>query len=251
MLLNELKDLTPEKLDSRIEALRLDSKVLGLEKKSWKYALHSQLLQCSFRFCNEAQKLSLDGNPGVSKSWFQLYMLYRFVNRPPTPVVLIVRQEGENKVTFFDLQQSRAFVTNNMRCLHILDYLKTEEVVYMMEPDSSIREPYTSDIKMLISASPDKRCFKEFVKRGASMLYMPVWKLEELQTIGADVYARTAPEERNVLLTQEEIKERYEHFGGIIRYVISTDNERIGVLKSSQDFALSRTQPFSGHLHIW
>ena len=32
-LLNELKDLTPEKLDSGIEALRLDSKVLGLEKK--------------------------------------------------------------------------------------------------------------------------------------------------------------------------------------------------------------------------
>ena len=75
------------------------------------------------------------------------------------------------------------------------------------------------------------------------MLYMPVWKLEELQTVGADVYARTAPEERNVLLTQEEIKERYKCFGGIIRYVISTDNERIGVLKSSQDSALSRTQP--------
>ena len=29
LLLNELKDLTPEKLDSGIEALRLDSKVLG------------------------------------------------------------------------------------------------------------------------------------------------------------------------------------------------------------------------------
>ena len=133
-------------------------------------------------------------------------MLYRFVNRPPTPVVLIFHQ-GENKVTFFDLQQSRAFVTNSMWCLHILDYLKTEKVVYMMEPDSSIREPYTLDIKTLISSSPDKRRFKEFVKRGASMLYMPVWKLEELQTVGADVYARTAPEERNILLTQEEIKE--------------------------------------------
>ena len=75
------------------------------------------------------------------------------------------------------------------------------------------------------------------------MLYMPVWKLEELQTVGADVYACTAPEERNVLLTQEEIKERYKRFGGIIRYIISTDNERFGVLKSSQDSALSHTQP--------
>ena len=42
-LLNDLKDLTPEKLASGIEVLRLNSKVLGLEK-----SLGNTLYICSF-----------------------------------------------------------------------------------------------------------------------------------------------------------------------------------------------------------
>ncbi len=62
----------------------------------------------------------------------------------------------------------------------------------MMEPNDLNCEPYVTDVKTFITASPDRSRYKEFAKRGACKLYMPVWTLEELLTVGADVYAHTA-----------------------------------------------------------
>ena len=70
-LLNELKDLTPEKLDSGIEALRLDSKVLGLEKKGLGNTLYIRSFYSAlFDSAMKHRNCVLTGNPGVSKSWF-------------------------------------------------------------------------------------------------------------------------------------------------------------------------------------
>ena len=81
-LLNALKDLTLEKLDSGIEALRLDSKVLGLEKSPGNTLYICSFYSALFDSVMKRRNCVLTGNPGVSKSWFQLYMLYRFINRP-------------------------------------------------------------------------------------------------------------------------------------------------------------------------
>ena len=56
----------------------------------------------------EQKHCILIGNPGISKSWFQLYMLYRFVNDTSKRIVNIVRQDGD-EVTLINLQQSKAF----------------------------------------------------------------------------------------------------------------------------------------------
>ena len=74
------------------------------------------------------------GNPGVSKSWFQWYILYSIMNRnlgpncygktePPT---VIVRQE-ENELTFYFPQHKRAYITDRLersilKCLNPLGF---------------------------------------------------------------------------------------------------------------------------------
>ena len=186
----------------------------------------------------------LIGNPGISKSWFQLYMLYRFVNDTSKRIVNIVRQDGD-EVTLINLQQGKAFTHSDKGGHYILNFLKPEEAFYIVEPGSSHNEPYRGrhTIKTCITASPDERRFKEFHKNGAVKLYMPVWKLEELHIVGKDVVANTKCERTKRMLTEQQIEERFRRFGGIIRYVISASDDYIKDMRSNQTSAISRTKP--------
>ena len=51
----------------------------------------------------------LIGNPGISKSWFQWYMIYRLANeKVPNPPKVIVHQTGASLLTFLFLQDNKA-----------------------------------------------------------------------------------------------------------------------------------------------
>ena len=105
-LLGNLKNLKKIPLDGGVEALRIEvpfSK--GLQGNTlYIRSFYSSLFDAIL----ERNDCILMGNPGISKSWFQLYMLYRFVNDTSKRIVNIVRQDGD-EVTLINLQQGKAF----------------------------------------------------------------------------------------------------------------------------------------------
>ena len=112
-----------------------------------------------------------------------------------------------------------------------------------MEPKTLIHEPELTHVRTLITASPDIRRFKEFVKNGATKLYMPVWTLEELLTVGDDIHAHVKDDSVKDLLTPENIVSRYNRFGGIFRYVLPENADSVLQAELAQDIALHRTKP--------
>ena len=241
-LLDNLTNLEEISLGGEVKALRLENSFSQDLQGNTLYirSFYSDLFDAIL----EQKHCILIGNPGISKSWFQLYMLYHFVNDTSKRIVNIVRQDGD-EVTLINLQQSKAFTHSDKGGHYILNFLKPEEAFYIVEPGSSLIEPYRGrhTIKTCITASPDERHFKEFHKKGAVKLYMPVWKLEELHIVGKDVVTNTTCEHTKRMLTVQQIEERFRRFGGIIRYVISACDDYIQDMRSKQTMAISRTKP--------
>ena len=111
--------------------------------------------------------------------------------------------------------------------------------LYLFEPGESDRGPYFCglEIPTICSVSPDKKRYKEFLKDGAEMLYMPTWTLEELQAVGKFMASRG---QTNMLLDQDDISARFEAFGGIFRHVFAQKTDEI---TREQDRAILSLDP--------
>lgn len=51
--------------------------------------------------------------------------------------------------------------------------------------DSSFQEPLTCHHQTIITCSPDRRRYKEFLKQGSHLFYMPCWSLDEMKLVGS------------------------------------------------------------------
>ena len=190
----------------------------------------------------------LTGNPGISKSWFHWYILYHMVNENVVRIFevpkLIVRQIAQRLLVFIFPQHSKAFLTTSLNLGHVLlyDYFQPDELLFLVEPDDSMTEPIITDIQTILTCSPDRRRYHEFEKKGAAMVYMPVWKLDELQLVGAHIHRHTNNEFYKEVLTPKEITSRYYRFGGIARQVIPVSEDALTSAKRVQEQVLGRTK---------
>ena len=105
----------------------------------------------------------LVGNPGVSKSWYQWYMLFRLVNEQllgpnhlgnnSIPKV-VIRQSGMEVMTFYFPQIDKAYSTDEVRsCVRNFE---PDKALYLLEPSTSLVEPYITDVQTIITCSPDQ-----------------------------------------------------------------------------------------------
>ena len=116
-ILNQLRSAELHDLNG-IEALRLDDTVNFLPRACIGSTLYirnfySELFEI---LLNAESNCILTGNLGISKCWFQMYILYRLVKEPVFTVV--IRQRGR-RVTLFDLEGIQAFSTSIERCSDI------------------------------------------------------------------------------------------------------------------------------------
>jgi hypothetical protein len=126
----------------------------------------------------------------------------------------------------WDLKEKRvsSYFGNIFGLISCFDPYKS---LYLYEPVGSLSGPYYDEhllIPTVCTVSPDIRRYKAFAKNGAVKLYMPTWTLPELLAVGNFVADRH-PEEMK--LTEGDIKERYSHFGVILRHVFSSDADTI------------------------
>ena len=188
----------------------------------------------------------LVGNPGISKSWYQWYMLYRLVNEQSlgpnhlgnnsSPKV-IIRQTGMEAMTFYFPQICKAYSTFDVR--HCVNEFSPDKALYLFEPNTSLVEPYiTAGVQTTITCSPDRRRYHEFFKREAEKYYMPCWNLPELQLVGSHIAEKCDPEMK-YLFEPEKIKERFNEFGGIFRYVLPTSKNKLLKARHAQADAVN------------
>lgn len=159
---------------------------------------------------------TISGTPGIGKSLFFVYILYRLIKDLPINSLslkpnLIVYQVGSS-FRCFDLQRM------NVTVLLRIDaemFLQKSDTLYIIDGGTS--EPQLSKCTTLFISSPSSKSYKEFVKQKSALeWFFPVWTLDELKTCRRYCY----PD-----LSIDVLLERYRIYGGVARFVFNTDSD--------------------------
>jgi hypothetical protein len=176
------------------------------------------------------------GNSGIGKSMFQYYYLVRILNidklgpLPPdsdgstTPPRYVIRQIGDVGTEIYDIQaRTVTFGPDTPLNHHCERKFTPENSLYFFESAHTKElEPYCIDIPTLMTVVPDRVRYHYLVNHqylGVKQLSLPVWKESELLAVRN--YFST-PDRYTHVLTEEEVKKRYQEFGGNLRYVFSS-----------------------------
>jgi len=236
-----------------------------------------------FTQCLKEKAVILLGNPGISKSFFHWYLLFRFVNdlspnktktsssendtgsrsgdsdlserqRPE----VVVRQIGLSKFEVYFLQEEEIKVFQILKIdpEELLSSFNPETTIFLFEPQrSKLEPPDTGEIPIIITVSPDEIRYKEFAKEGATKLYMPCYEGFELMAIGAHI-SKEFPENTFIQeqFQMDKIQERIKRFGGIFRHVLSLRRPKLKEAELAQISAIEGLKgnlPLLYRLHGW
>ena len=198
----------------------------------------------------------LIGNPGISKSWFQWYVMYRLVNEnmvsgDKVPPLVIVRQLGEQRMTFYFPKSLCAYVTSFLEGMKLLLQLKPSVSLYLFEPGNSLIEPVMCGVQTILTFSSNQTRYHKLSRDSGIKYYMPCWTLPELQLVAAHVAQKDST--LDVEMTPDAVSKRFNRFGGIFRYVIPTSMQYSKMIEAEQDTSLSMTKQvnvFSPQVYI-
>jgi hypothetical protein len=160
------------------------------------------------------KSFAISGTPGIGKSLFFIYILYRLMADFRTKTLSlkpnrILYQMGST-YKCFDLQQQIVTRTTQFEAEGLV---REKDTFYVIDGKTS--EPLASSCVVLFISSPRSDWYKTFVKQKmAKEWYFPVWTLDELQTCQRHCY----PD-----LPFEMLQERYRICGGVARFVFHND----------------------------
>ena len=213
----KLDDLSV-RLESFVSAKLLDGCIVS-ENDSYLPLLHEEIQKLFVRECyadvfgllvkhitRGLKNFGISGTPGVGKSLFFLYFLFRIMNDSPWKPKRIVYQRG---IQFwcFDLEKQVVMGPEDFR--PFADLIREEESFYVVDGRDS--DPSPSSCVTLFISSPRSDPFKHFVKQQkATVWYFPVWTLEELSICWRSCYP---------LFPQIVLAERFRVYGGVARFV--------------------------------
>ena len=157
------------------------------------------------------KKFAISGTPGIGKSLFFVYILYRLLedrsqkNLSLNPVRIVYH--AENQFCCYDLE--KLIVTNLAPTQDEADkFLFQTDTLYILDGKTNY---YPSSCIALFIASPRSDHFQHFVNQTKAMSwYFPVWTLNELVTCRQLCYENLEP---------EELDRRYQICGGVARFV--------------------------------
>ena len=157
-------------------------------------------------------RMAITGTPGIGKSMFLFYILWRLANMETTKTVILHRQLDRKRIYVF--QNDGCWKTENTGDIN--DFLDDSTTWYLMDALKSPPGPVNA-VTILVS-SPSKMYYSAFLKYipVPFLHYLPLWSLEELKK-AADSYS----------MNHEEIENRFKMIGGIARYVLE-DKRALG-----------------------
>jgi hypothetical protein len=141
------------------------------------------------------------GVPGIGKSNFCLYFLWRYIKENPGSPILYESESDH----IYSFSPSNSFMTNRMGCTN-LQYPYLVDFREECEPSPNIGS-FT-----VVFSSPDPKRYKQMMKDSgrASRYVMPVWTLEELVQLNQIHH-----------IPIEEITQRFDLIGGVPRQIFS------------------------------
>ncbi|KAL6066770.1 Death domain-containing protein [Balamuthia mandrillaris] len=123
------------------------------------------------------------GNPGIGKSWFLNYTLWRLLQQKKTVLVESVARE---KVWLFkEGQVQEASLENTKQIVELFQTVENDtDAWYLFDPCGDIpREPKQMLPFTVVAASPNPQHYKQFYKRTRNKYYTPCWPWEELKKL--------------------------------------------------------------------
>ena len=179
--------------------------------RHWSKELFDEILAFKARTPG-AKGVLVTGNPGIGKSWFLCYCLWRLAQMKSTlfyehcgmGMAWLLSPNGH--VVEYDLQKSWAYPPE----------LQSADTFYLFDPaDSSPRTPRLGlPAFTIVASSPNPVHYKQFFKQQAiARYYMPCWSLDELRSVLPHFAG----------ITDQLLAERFATFGGIPRYVLNND----------------------------
>eukprot|EP00980_Cylindrotheca_fusiformis_P021612 scaffold8462_cov107-Cylindrotheca_fusiformis.AAC.2 len=160
----------------------------------------------------QTDKVTLLGNAGTGKSWFQVYVLRELLTANPRVFNFVVRHVG-TRIYLIDLEYAKYYQWEDVN-IYLLDQLR--ETLYMYEPAEQIdQSPLFLGLPSLSTLSPYTKRIKEYKKKDDyQALYFWPWSMSEMFSVAQD---------SNMKIDIEEILRRHSLFGGIVRHVLSSD----------------------------
>jgi len=133
---------------------------------------------------NNFRKYCVTGTPGTGKTHFMYFLLYWCAKNKRRVVVSLKRP---SVYLILDGESDHVDATHQVPMV-ILDDPNTIYLADTVAPNPAFGPT-------VLTTSPNKEVYKEFIGWGASYLYMPVWSLEELRICKRLCNMRVADEE--------------------------------------------------------
>ncbi|RHZ89298.1 hypothetical protein Glove_16g200 [Diversispora epigaea] len=150
-------------------------------------------------FDENIKRLRITGNPGIGKSIFTYYILYKLAQRNKT---IVYNHLGH---TFIIFEKEKAIYVDKSV---IRTYIHNPDVWYIIDAT----EPEKVEAKTILVCSPRKDHYRNFDKYvGAKIRYMPIWSREEIETCREKIFNHLKP---------EKVYDLFSKWGGIPRFVL-------------------------------
>lgn len=162
------------------------------------------------------RKVCVTGNPGVGKSSFGYYALFRALRQGRTVVYQaekLDRVGGARDVFLFKDAEVRLYNSD-------VHYLELQSPATLFISDSVV-PPVVGAFTLYVTSPRHDRTWEFRKSDDAAVLYFPVLSWEEIRAMAASCF----PE-----CSAESIAERYSRWGGIPRYVLSHGDEEGALL---------------------
>jgi hypothetical protein len=151
------------------------------------------------------RRIVITGTQGIGKTCYALYWLYLLCkeNKP------VIYQHAVNYYYFSSYGVIKGLFENFYRA----GYFDDGDVWFLCGPNE---KPYESCLGItLVFIEPDYQRYKQFLKAHATLCLMPIWSIDELELVRANMYPA---------LSVEQVQQLHLRWGGIPRYVLQYAN---------------------------
>ena len=150
-------------------------------------------------------RFAIVGNPGIGKSYFALYELFEAV-------------KAGKRVVFYNqpTNTSYVFASPEGKCSSVTGVSTEDCDLYLYDCATKVQPILPIAENVVMFCSPEFKNYQQFLKEGATELYMPVWTPDEMSAFAE--YGSTIQESLRDFRFAG-YKERLAKFGCIPRYV--------------------------------
>ena len=187
------------------------------------------------RYISQCHYVIVTGNPGTGKSYFSVYVLYRLRKERSDLVIVYVSAPSDIVLLFNGDTVSEAKDEKELS-----SWLDKENTIYLFDAGTrGARIPRVKECKTIVFSSPSRSNYHDFHKEcilgpypGGVMVYMPTWSWDEIDKLCTIKKFETG-----------KVRERFDHWGGIARYIFRRVQECDAAEYANLDEAIENCDP--------